>query len=66
MDATRAKKLLKDISPSDSGHYYFDTHKGYLIPEDLREIADLLDLINEPLDKELEQYFKDQDINEKT
>lgn len=53
-------RLGDDIILGDDGFYVFwpTTTKGAFAPHNLRQIADLLDEMNEPWRKDIEEYFE--------
>lgn len=53
-------RLGDDIIRADDGFYVLwpITQKGYFTPHILRQIADLLDEMNEPWRKDIEEYFE--------
>ena len=57
------EKFNKDISQLEDGFYYYFPNGGGAIPSwILREVADILDKKNEPLQKDIEKYFSIKDI----
>ena len=59
-------KEQKEIIADVSGFYYYwpKGNKGMFCSASLRVIADELDRINEPLDKEIEAYFNKELTND--
>lgn len=55
----RKSNYKKHIMPLEDGFYYWwPTHGvGALTSNNLREIADLLDDINEPWEEQIKEYF---------
>ena len=49
----------KDICPLDCGfwHYWPEKNRGALSSHNLKQVAEILDEINAPWQKQLEQYF---------
>lgn len=59
MNESLHDKIRKDIVQNVDGFYYFwpsETY-GMYSPYALRQIADILDTLNKPYEKELEEYF---------
>lgn len=56
------KKINNDIIPLEDGFYYYFPSGGAISSWQLRFIADILDKKNEPLQKDIEEYFSTKDI----
>ena len=48
------KNIVLDV---DGFYYYWPDGNGHYAPHHLREIADELDRMNEPWEKQIEEYF---------
>jgi len=57
----RRKRYRKDIYMEVCGYYVFrPSNQGFMYEYALREIADYLDELNEPWDKQVKEYFEQQ------
>lgn len=57
-DGDTAEKMRQDLIASDDGFYYYNIPgEGMLSSWDLRRLATLIDWVNEPLEKELDEFF---------
>lgn len=57
------EKIASDILRADDGYYVYwprQCGKGYYTSEVLKAIAHELDRLNEPWDKDINDYFNDQ------
>ena len=61
------KKLKEDLVQDVDGYYYFwpISNKGSFTAHNLRQIADELDRINAPWDKQINDYFEEEAQKEK-